>query len=43
MIIQVTDLKQAGPDIFSNLTDLDLRTAYENQGGFFFSLSLNVF
>lgn len=42
MIIQVTDLKQAGPDIFANLTERELRNAYENQGGFFIAESPKV-
>lgn len=42
MIIQVTDLKQAGPDIFANLTERELRNAYEKQGGFFIAESPKV-
>lgn len=42
MIIQVTDLKQTGPDIFANLTERELRNAYENQGGFFIAESPKV-
>lgn len=42
MIIQVTDLNQAGPDIFANLTERELRNAYEKQGGFFIAESPKV-
>ncbi len=42
MIIQVTDLKQAGPDIFANLTEREIRNAYEKQGGFFIAESPKV-
>lgn len=42
MIIQVTDLNQAGPDIFANLTERELRNSYEKQGGFFIAESPKV-
>lgn len=42
MIIQVTNLNQAGPDIFANLTERELRNSYEKQGGFFIAESPKV-
>lgn len=41
-IIHITDLNQSGPDIFANLTERELRNAYEKQGGFFIAESPKV-
>ncbi|MCQ2575447.1 MAG: RNA methyltransferase [Treponema sp.] len=41
-LIQVTDLNQPGPDIFANLTERELRNAYEQKGGFFIAESPKV-
>jgi len=42
MIIHIDDLNQKGPDIFANLTERELRNAYEKNGGFFIAESPKV-
>lgn len=42
MIIHVEDLKQPGPDVFANLTERELRFAYEKKGGIFIAESPKV-
>ncbi|MCQ2592261.1 MAG: RNA methyltransferase [Treponema sp.] len=42
MIITVSDLNQPGVDIFANLTERELRFAYEKNGGFFIAESPKV-
>lgn len=42
MIIEVTDLCEKGPDIFANLTERELRNAYEKKGGVFIAESPKV-
>ena len=42
MIITVESLQQPGVDIFANLTERELRNAYEQKGGFFIAESPKV-
>lgn len=42
MIIHIENLNQPGPDIFANLTERELRNAYEKKGGFFIAESPKV-
>lgn len=42
MIIKVEDLNTAGPDLFANLTERQLRSDYETKGGFFIAESPKV-
>lgn len=42
MIVHVTDLSEKGPDIFANLTERELRFAYEKKGGVFIAESPKV-
>lgn len=42
MIIHIENLNQPGPDIFANLTERELRNAYEKKGGIFIAESPKV-
>lgn len=42
MIKYITNFNESGPDIFANLTERELRNAYENKGGFFIAESPKV-
>lgn len=42
MIIHINDFSQPGADVFSNLTERELRFSYEKKGGIFIAESPNV-
>lgn len=42
MIIHISNLNEKGPDIFANLTERELRYAYEKKGGIFIAESPKV-
>lgn len=42
MVVHITDLSEKGPDIFANLTERELRYAYEKKGGVFIAESPKV-